>query len=120
VRQKIGREKYEKVLQLLSESDDPVKLLDIQNDEDLSEKQMHILQLINDDRNFLSIFQYIVNCTYSSKNSNNSNYMSQNSYGTVTPNSSVNTNQTNFSKAGLTPNSNQFGGITPVSYNQSL
>ena len=96
VRQKIGREKYEKVLQLLSESDDPVKLLDISPEEDLSEKQKQILSLINDDRNFLSIFQYIVNCSYSSKNSNNSNYMSQNSYGTVTPNSSVNTN--NFSK----------------------
>jgi hypothetical protein len=74
VKQKIGAERYQQVLRLLQESDDPLKLLNISkeynlNSEELEPDQKLILSLINDERNFLSIFKYIVNCSLCSPQS---------------------------------------------------
>jgi hypothetical protein len=74
VKQKIGSERYDQVLKLLQESDDPLKLLNISKDynsssEEIDADQKLILTLINDERNFLSIFKYIVNCSLCSPQS---------------------------------------------------
>ena len=58
VRQKLGKERYEKVLQILSENEDPLKLLELTTD--LNSAQRNILSLINEDLNFIPIFKYIV------------------------------------------------------------
>lgn len=73
VRQKLGRDRYEKVLKILSQADDPLFLLDFSQDfgkrpAEVESQQKMILKLINNDMNFISIFQYIVNCSLCSSN----------------------------------------------------
>ena len=45
------------------------------------------MNLINDDRNFLSIFQYIINCTFCSSNKSGGNMSSNSKNSLHTPNS---------------------------------
>lgn len=77
VRQKLGKERYEKVIQILTKSEDPLLLLDFSNDSakkspEFENTQRQILHLIKNDLNFISIFQYIVNCSICSQSSSKS------------------------------------------------
>lgn len=90
------------MLKIIQESEDPLKLLNISKDVTSTSSpsnsfihthQRQILTLINDDRNYLSILQYIVKCSVSSSN---------HSFVSETQDKSAKSGQ---SISGITPNS---------------